>query len=80
MEQQQTSDLSFSAPASNNRLTFRNYDTGGFYDELIDEQGRPRAGSELLLQRIEDLPDGELLPTRRRQAFSFHRLFAGIPF
>lgn len=33
-------------------LTFDAYETDGFYDEMIDEQGRPRPVSELLIQKI----------------------------
>ena len=61
-----------------NGLNFRNYDTVGFYDELVDEQGRPRPGAELLLKRIEELPDGEL---RQRQQMAERSLLRmGITF
>ncbi len=49
------------ASQQQSQLNFRNYDTGGFFDELIDEHGKPRPGAQILLQRIEELPDGELL-------------------
>jgi uncharacterized circularly permuted ATP-grasp superfamily protein len=61
-----------------NGLTFRNYQTDGFYDELIDEQGEPRPAGALLLRRIEELPAGELL---RRQELAERALFRmGITF
>ena len=63
---------------SENRLHFRDYDTVGFYDELIDEQGRPRTGAELLLRRIEELPDGELLQRQQMAERSLFRM--GITF
>ncbi|MBU0946050.1 MAG: circularly permuted type 2 ATP-grasp protein [Proteobacteria bacterium] len=40
--------------------TFTNYDTEGFYDELIDEAGNPRPGVQLLVDKIESLPKGDL--------------------
>ena len=61
-----------------NRLHFQNYDTVGFYDEMIDEHGQARPGAELLLRRIEELSDGELL---RRQQMAERSLFRmGITF
>ncbi len=65
-----------SGPAT--RLTFDDYDTGGFYDELLDEHGRPRPGAEILVHRIDELPDGELL---QRQQIAERSLFRmGITF
>jgi len=59
-------------------LTFRGYDTGGMYDELIDENGDPRPGAELLLRKIDSLEEGDL---RRRQAAAERLLFRmGITF
>jgi len=60
------------------QLDFRNYDTVGFYDELVDEQGQPRPGAELLLQRIAELPDGELLERQQMAERSLFRM--GITF
>lgn len=40
--------------------TFKNYDPEGFYDELIDENGKPRPGAQLLIDKIESLPEGDL--------------------
>ncbi len=47
--------------------TFKTYDPGDFYDELIDENGRPRPGAQLLIDRIESLPDGDLI-LRQKEA------------
>lgn len=46
-------------------MKLENYDTEGFYDELYDETGAPRAAAAALLRRIAELPDGEL--ERRQQ-------------
>jgi uncharacterized circularly permuted ATP-grasp superfamily protein len=46
-------------------MRFDGYTTDGFYDEIFTESGRPRSGGEILVRRIDSLPDGEL---RRRQA------------
>jgi len=40
--------------------TFNTYDPEGFYDELIDDNGIPRPGVQLLVDRIESLPAGDL--------------------
>jgi hypothetical protein len=40
--------------------TFRTYDPGDFYDELIEADGTPRPGAQLLVDKIESLPPGEL--------------------
>jgi uncharacterized circularly permuted ATP-grasp superfamily protein len=40
--------------------TFAAYETGDFYDELIDADGNPRPGVQLLLDKIESLPPGGL--------------------
>jgi uncharacterized circularly permuted ATP-grasp superfamily protein len=40
--------------------TFSTYDPEGFYDELIDEKGKPRPGVQLLVDKIESLPKGNL--------------------
>ena len=59
-------------------VTFKNYDTGGFYDELIDEKGHPRPGAQLLVDKIESLPDGDL--TMRQKAAESLLLKMGITF
>ena len=46
-------------------MNFERYDTGGFYDEMFEADGNPRGGAALLVQRIEALPEGELLEHRR---------------
>ena len=45
-------------------MRFDGYDTEGFYDEVFDSQGKPRPGADLLIQRINALPESEL---QRRQ-------------
>jgi uncharacterized circularly permuted ATP-grasp superfamily protein len=60
------------------QLHFRGYDTKGFFDELIDQHGKPRPGTEILLQRIEELPDGELLQRQQTAERSLFRM--GITF
>ena len=46
-------------------MNFSDYDTGGFYDELFTATGTPRNGAELLVKRIESLPEGSLLALQR---------------
>lgn len=43
------------------RLSFDDYDTAGFHDEMIDPSGRSRPGTELLRRRIDEVPDDDLL-------------------
>ncbi len=40
--------------------TFKTYDPENFYDELIDENGKPRPEAQLLIDKIESLPEGDL--------------------
>ena len=40
--------------------TFHGYDLGNFYDELMEENGKPRPGAQLLVDKIESLPPGDL--------------------
>ncbi len=63
---------------SSKNLNFCDYDTAGFYDELIDGGGKPRPGAERLVKRIEELPDGELLERQKMAERSLLRM--GITF
>jgi len=59
-------------------MRFDGYDTEGFYDELFDAKGRPRPGADLLIERINALPETEL---QRRQKAAEHALLnLGITF
>src|SRR4030095_2066889 len=42
-------------------MQFSAYQTEGFFDEMFLPEGTPRAGARLVKERIESLPDGELL-------------------
>ncbi len=42
-------------------MNFSNYLTQGFYDEVFDENDTPRPGAELLIKKIESLPENDLL-------------------
>ena len=59
-------------------MGFADYDPGGFWDEMIQPDGRPRAGAELLANRIAALPPGELL--RHQRAAERALLNLGITF
>lgn len=60
------------------RLTFDDYQTDGFYDELFDADGRPRPAAEVLVRRINSLHPGELL--RRQTAAETALMRMGITF
>lgn len=57
---------------------FSNYNPEGFYDELIDEKGTPRPGIQLLVDKIESLPEGDL--TLRQKEAEALLLKMGITF
>ncbi len=59
-------------------MNFSEYDIGGFYDEMLDDDGRPRDGAALLMQLISGLPEGELQD--RKQASEQALLNLGITF
>ena len=59
-------------------MHFRDYDTGGFYDEMFVRSGEARTGSRLLVERVEALLDGDLL--RRQQAAEIALYNMGITF
>lgn len=59
-------------------MKFTNYDTGGFYDELMVSAGSPRQGAELLIRRLEGLPEGDL--ARRQKAAEASLLNQGVTF
>jgi uncharacterized circularly permuted ATP-grasp superfamily protein len=62
----------------NDPISFHQYQTDNFFDELIDADGRPRPDAAALVEIINQLPSGDLM---RRQAAierSLHRM--GITF
>jgi len=59
-------------------MQFTAYDTDGFFDEMFEADGHPRAGSALLVQRIHALAEGELL--HRQRAAEQALLHMGITF
>jgi len=59
-------------------LTFHDYDTEGFADELFYEDGSPRHGSKVLVRNINSLPAEELL--LRQQSINRSLLRMGITF
>lgn len=59
-------------------MRFDGYDTEGFYDEIFDEQKNPRPGADLLIERINALPEKEL--QRRQKAAERALLNLGITF
>ena len=59
-------------------MQFSSYDTQGFYDEMFEGSGRPRAHARLLLETVEALSDGHLL--RYKHAAERLLLQMGITF
>ena len=57
---------------------FDGYNTEGFYDEMFTSDGNPRSAVEMLVERIEGFPEGEL--TRRQIAAEHALLRMGITF
>ncbi len=60
------------------KLTFENYDTEGFHDELFTKNGTARQGADLIVEAINNLPAGEL--QLRQEAISKALLRMGITF
>ena len=59
-------------------MKFRDYDLGGFFDEMIGENGRPRTSVRHLARNLEALPDGELI--RRQKSADRALVQMGITF
>ena len=59
-------------------MLFKNYQTDNFYDEMFDEQLRPRPGAEAVVNRFSELPLEEL--KRRQHAAEKALLQMGITF
>jgi uncharacterized circularly permuted ATP-grasp superfamily protein len=59
-------------------VRFFDYDPGDFYDELFVDKGLPRPESIPLIERINSLPEGELL--RRQEAAQIAFFKMGITF
>lgn len=59
-------------------MSFTSYDPQGFFDEMFLADGQPRPGATLLMQRIQALPEQELV--RRQRAAEQALLSMGITF
>lgn len=59
-------------------LDFNSYETENFYDELIDPSGVPRPGAKILVERIESLPDGDVLGRQKAAEAAMYNM--GITF
>ncbi|MEO6182357.1 MAG: circularly permuted type 2 ATP-grasp protein [Verrucomicrobiota bacterium] len=59
-------------------MKFRDYNLGGFFDEMIGENGRPRASVRHLARNLEALPEGELI--RRQKSADRALVQMGITF
>jgi uncharacterized circularly permuted ATP-grasp superfamily protein len=59
-------------------MHFSSYDTQGFFDEMFEENGRPRTHAQLLVETVESLSDGHLL--RYKHAAERLLLQMGITF
>jgi uncharacterized circularly permuted ATP-grasp superfamily protein len=60
------------------KALFNGYESDGFFDEMIGEDGAPRSAARLLAQEIASLPPGEL--QLRQQAAERALVQAGITF
>jgi len=59
-------------------MRFTQYDAAGFFDELFEDNSRPRTAARALVHLIDALPEGELL--RRQQSAERALLNMGITF
>src|SRR6516225_1161808 len=46
-------------------MRFTQYEAAGFFDELFEDNSRPRTAARALVQFIDALPEGELLHRQR---------------
>ena len=46
-------------------MRFEAYETAGYYDEMFESGGQPRAGAAMLVQKIEALSLGEIKHCQR---------------
>ena len=60
------------------KVDFSDYQTDGYYDELFESPGKPRAGAVHLAKRMADMPTGELI--QRQKAAEAALLQMGITF
>src|SRR6187200_2397188 len=75
---QASANSAAAVPEPLQRMTFRGYDTEGFFDEMFTPEGNPRAEAQLIVQRVESLAPGELI--RRQKAIERSLLRMGITF
>ncbi len=59
-------------------MNFKNYDTGGFYDEVFKDNSTPYEWTKFLTDRIESLSDGALL--ERQKAAEMNLFEMGVTF
>jgi uncharacterized circularly permuted ATP-grasp superfamily protein len=59
-------------------MKFSDYEVGSFFDELFEQDGRPRAGARSLVRTLEALPEQEI--ASRRSAAERALLHMGITF
>src|SRR5262245_42227242 len=59
-------------------MNFTGYETNGYFDEMVDEDGKPRIAAHPLAKDIETLPKGEL--SLRQKAAEQALIQAGITF
>ena len=57
-------------------MSFETYDPGDFYDELFMERGRPRPEGQPLVDKIRDLPIGELVQRQEAAQRAMYKLGA----
>src|SRR5689334_6075112 len=78
MAQNASANSAAAVPEPLQKMTFRNYDPEGFFDEMFTPDGQPRPEAQLIVQRIESLAPGELV--RRQKAIDRSLLRMGITF
>ncbi|MDH4183885.1 MAG: circularly permuted type 2 ATP-grasp protein [Nitrospinota bacterium] len=59
-------------------MDFSKYQTEGFYDELFHADGRPRQTAKLLIDRLNSLPEGEIMRRQKSAEVALYQM--GITF
>ncbi|MFN3193272.1 MAG: circularly permuted type 2 ATP-grasp protein [Aureliella sp.] len=77
-ENSDSQQIQAAAPPSLPLPKLQDYDPGDFFDEIVDDQCVGRPDTEYLVQRINELPNGEL--SRRQEAIERSLYQMGITF
>src|SRR6185436_11083436 len=59
-------------------MKFSNYQTEGYYDEIFEAGGTPRSSAQILVQKLQSLPDQQIFERQKAAERAFLKM--GITF